>query len=204
MTREICFRIKIFNKINPILFFHQRINSFLSQRRRDKNLENRIPKIQNKERRRRRKKEREEYYSSNNRTNSKLVLGVNRCKMIVRADYYKRYYKRWQWDDTTRHDESDDTEIGLLDKDQFCSISVDRRRGCTRSYNSLTTPRDARGWEWIDNAAKMVSGKRDQRIVRLLARRTTLQRTLFSRVLSLQLFLHFNLRPKKRSIIFRR
>lgn len=136
-------------------------------------MENRIPKIQNKERRRRRKKEREEYYSSNNRTNSKLVLGVNRCKMIVRADYYKRYYKRWQWDDTTRHDESDDTEIGLLDKDQFCSISVDRRRGCTRSYNSLTTPRDARGWEWIDNAAKMVSGKRDQRIVRLLARRTT-------------------------------
>lgn len=94
LTREICFRIKIFNKINPILFFHQRINSFLSQRRRDKNLENRIPKIQNKERRRRRKKEREEYYSSNNRTNSKLVLGVNRCKMIVRADYYKRYYKR--------------------------------------------------------------------------------------------------------------
>lgn len=73
--------------------------------------------------------------------------------------------------DTTNHD----TEIGLFDKDQFCSISVDRRRAYMRSYNSLTTPRDARGWEWIDNAAKMVSGKRDQRIVRLLARRTTLR-----------------------------
>lgn len=77
--------------------------------------------------------------------------------------------------DTTNHD----TEIGLFDKDQFCSINVDRRRACTRSYNSLTTPRDARGWEWIDNAAKMVSGKRDQRIVRLLARRTTLHGLCF-------------------------
>lgn len=45
LTREICFRIKIFNKINPILFFtNESILSFLSQRRRDKNLENRIPK----------------------------------------------------------------------------------------------------------------------------------------------------------------
>lgn len=106
--------------------------------------------------------------------------------------------------DTTNHD----TEIGLFDKDQFCSISVDRRRAYMRSYNSLTTPRDARGWEWIDNAAKMVSGKRDQRIVRLLVRRTTLRGFCFQEFFFFfhsatnELFFRFNLSKKRKDLSF--